>query len=91
MFPAALLRLPIRAYLVSLFFTPRINPPESAILGMGKIMEQPVVADGRIAIGSMMYLSLSYDHRVIDGEKAVKFLQTIKKILEAPGGAFEPA
>ena len=73
----------------SLFFTPRINPPESAILGMGKIMEQPVVVDGQIAIRSMMYLGLSYDHRVIDGENAVKFLQEVKKALEEPGRAFE--
>ncbi|MGD8562010.1 MAG: dihydrolipoamide acetyltransferase family protein [Desulfarculaceae bacterium] len=74
----------------SLFFTPRINPPESAILGMGKIIEQPVVVDGRIAIRAMMYLSLTYDHRVIDGENAVKFLQDVKKSLEAPGQAFAP-
>ena len=74
----------------SLLFTPRINPPEGAILGMGKIMEQPIVVDGRITIGSMMYLSLSYDHRIIDGENAVKFLQNIKRYLEMPGQAFEP-
>jgi len=73
----------------SLFFTPRINPPESAILGLGKIMEQPVVVDGHIAIRSMMILSLSYDHRVIDGENAVKYLQEIKKALELPGAAFK--
>jgi len=73
----------------SLFFTPRINSPESAILGMGKIMEQPVVVDGQITIRSMMYLCLSYDHRVIDGENAVKFLQEVKKALEEPGRAFE--
>ncbi len=72
----------------SLFFTPRINPPESAILGMGKIMEQPAVVDERIVIRSMMILSLSYDHRVIDGENAVKFLQEVKKALETPGAAF---
>lgn len=72
----------------SLFFTPRINTPESAILGMGKIMEQPVTIEGQITVRSMMYLSLSYDHRVIDGENAVKFLQEVKKALEAPGLAF---
>jgi pyruvate dehydrogenase E2 component (dihydrolipoamide acetyltransferase) len=72
----------------SLFFTPRINPPECAILGMGKIMEQPVVVEKQITIRSMMYLALSYDHRVIDGENAVKFLQEIKKALEEPGKAF---
>jgi 2-oxoglutarate dehydrogenase E2 component (dihydrolipoamide succinyltransferase) len=68
----------------SLFFTPRINPPESAILGMGKIMKQPVVRDDTIALRSMMFLCLSYDHRIIDGEQAVKFLQEVKKNLESP-------
>jgi len=68
----------------SLFFTPRINPPESAVLGMGKITRQPVVIGEEITIRSMMYLSLSYDHRIIDGETAVKFLQEVKKALESP-------
>jgi len=72
----------------SLFFTPRINPPECAILGMGKILEQPVVINEQIAVRAMMYLGLSYDHRVIDGENAVKFLQEVKKALEEPGRAF---
>jgi pyruvate dehydrogenase E2 component (dihydrolipoamide acetyltransferase) len=70
----------------SLFFTPMINFPESAILGMGKIMKQPVVREDQIVIRSMMYLSLSYDHRVIDGEAAVSFLQKVKKGLESPLG-----
>jgi len=70
----------------SLFFTPMINPPESAILGLGKILKQPVVRDDQIAIRSMMYLSLSYDHRVIDGEAAVLCLQKVKKGLENPSG-----
>jgi pyruvate/2-oxoglutarate dehydrogenase complex dihydrolipoamide acyltransferase (E2) component len=68
----------------SLFFTPRINPPESAILGMGKIMKQPVVRDDQIVIRSMIYLSLTYDHRHIDGETAVTFLQEVKKALQDP-------
>jgi 2-oxoglutarate dehydrogenase E2 component (dihydrolipoamide succinyltransferase) len=68
----------------SLFFTPRINPPESAVLGMGKIMRQPVVNGEEVTIRSMIYLCLSYDHRIIDGETAVKFLQEVKKTLEAP-------
>jgi pyruvate/2-oxoglutarate dehydrogenase complex dihydrolipoamide acyltransferase (E2) component len=63
-----------------------INFPESAILGMGKIMKQPVVREDQIVIRSMMYLSLSYDHRVIDGEAAVSFLQKVKKGLESPLG-----
>jgi pyruvate/2-oxoglutarate dehydrogenase complex dihydrolipoamide acyltransferase (E2) component len=68
----------------SLFFTPRINPPESAILGMGKIMKQPAVRDDQIVIRSMIYLSLTYDHRHIDGKTAVTFLQEVKKALETP-------
>lgn len=59
-----------------------MNPPESAILGLGKILKQPVVRDDQIAIRSMMYLSLSYDHRVIDGEAAVRCLQKMKNGLE---------
>lgn len=70
----------------SLLFTPRINPPESAILGIGKIMKQPVVRDDQIVIRSMIYLCLSYDHRHIDGETAVKFLQAVKKFMESPEG-----
>jgi pyruvate dehydrogenase E2 component (dihydrolipoamide acetyltransferase) len=68
----------------SLFFTPRINPPQSAILGLGKIMKQPVVIGEEIAVRSMMNLCLSYDHRIIDGETAVKFLQAVKRTLESP-------
>jgi pyruvate dehydrogenase E2 component (dihydrolipoamide acetyltransferase) len=70
----------------SLFFTPRIHPPESAILGLGKILKQPVVVGDEIAVRSMMYLCLSYDHRIIDGETAVRFLQEVKKNLESPQG-----
>jgi pyruvate dehydrogenase E2 component (dihydrolipoamide acetyltransferase) len=70
----------------SLFFTPRIHPPESAILGLGKIMKQPMVVGEEIAVRAMMYLCLSYDHRIIDGETAVKFLQAVKKNLESPQG-----
>jgi 2-oxoglutarate dehydrogenase complex dihydrolipoamide succinyltransferase (E2) component len=70
----------------SLFFTPMINPPESAILGLGKILKQPVVRDDQIAVRSMMYLSLSYDHRIIDGEAAVRCLQKVKRGLEDPRG-----
>jgi len=68
----------------SLLFTPRIQPPESAILGMGKISKQPVVRNDGIMIRTMIYLNLSYDHRIIDGENAVKFLQEVKKALEDP-------
>ena len=68
----------------SIFFTPRITPPEVAILGIGKINKQPVVIDDGIHIRSMMYLCQSYDHRIIDGETAVKFLQEVRKCLESP-------
>ena len=68
----------------SLLSTPILNPPQSAILGMHKIQERPVVEDGEIVIRPMMYLSLSYDHRLIDGRGAVQFLLTIKEMLEDP-------
>jgi pyruvate/2-oxoglutarate dehydrogenase complex dihydrolipoamide acyltransferase (E2) component len=68
----------------SLMFTPIINPPESAIVGMGKIVKTPVVRDDQIVIRPMMYLCLTYDHRVVDGAPAVKFLQRVKTLLEQP-------
>jgi pyruvate/2-oxoglutarate dehydrogenase complex dihydrolipoamide acyltransferase (E2) component len=66
----------------SLFFTPIINQPEVAILGTGKIAETPVVQDGAIVIRKIMYLCLSYDHRVVDGAPAVQFLRAVKRRLE---------
>ena len=66
------------------FFTPIINPPEAAILGVGRIVEKPVVINGGIHIRSMMYLSLTYDHRIIDGAPAAEFLQTLRTLLENP-------
>jgi len=68
----------------SLLSTPIINPPQSGILGMHKIQPRPVVEDGNIVIRPMMYLALSYDHRIIDGREAVQFLVTIKELLEDP-------
>jgi 2-oxoglutarate dehydrogenase E2 component (dihydrolipoamide succinyltransferase) len=68
----------------SLMSTPILNPPQSGILGMHKIQERPVVIDGAIAVRSMMYLALSYDHRIIDGREAVTFLVRIKECLENP-------
>jgi pyruvate dehydrogenase E2 component (dihydrolipoamide acetyltransferase) len=65
-------------------FTPIINPPETAILGVGKVVDKPVVANKEITVKPMMYLSLSYDHRVIDGAPAAQFLQKIKQYLENP-------
>jgi 2-oxoglutarate dehydrogenase E2 component (dihydrolipoamide succinyltransferase) len=68
----------------SLLSTPILNPPQSAILGMHKIQERPVVEKGQITARPMMYLALSYDHRIIDGREAVQFLVTIKETLEDP-------
>ena len=68
----------------SLMSTPIINIPQSAILGMHKIQERPVVVDGQIVIRPMMYLALSYDHRIIDGRESVSFLVRVKELLERP-------
>jgi len=68
----------------SLMSTPILNSPQSAILGMHKTQERPVVVNGEIVIRPMMYLALSYDHRIIDGKEAVKFLISIKEALEDP-------
>lgn len=68
----------------SLMSTPILNPPQSAILGMHKIEERPVVIEGQIVIRPMMYVALSYDHRIIDGSESVRFLVTIKEFLEDP-------
>lgn len=68
----------------SLLSTPIINPPQTAILGMHKIMDRPIVERGEIVIRPMMYVALSYDHRMIDGREAVLFLSTIKELLESP-------
>ncbi len=64
--------------------TPILTPPQSAILGMHKIEERPVAIDGQVVIRPMMYVALSYDHRLIDGEQAVTFLVKIKERLEDP-------
>lgn len=68
----------------SLLSTPIINPPQSAILGLHKIQERPVVENGEIVIRPMMYVALSYDHRLIDGKDSVQFLVTVKNFLEDP-------
>ena len=68
----------------SLLSTPILNPPQTAILGMHKIEHRPVVEDGEIVARPMMYLALTYDHRLIDGQEAVRFLVTIKELLEDP-------
>lgn len=68
----------------SLMSTPIINPPQSAILGMHKIEERPVAVNGKVEVRPMMYLALSYDHRVIDGKESVSFLVRVKELLEHP-------
>ena len=69
----------------SMLSTPILNPPQSAILGMHAIQDRPMVVDGEIAVRSMMYLALTYDHRIIDGKEAVQFLVSVKNSLEDPG------
>jgi 2-oxoglutarate dehydrogenase E2 component (dihydrolipoamide succinyltransferase) len=64
--------------------TPILNPPQSAILGMHNIVQRPVVVNGEIVVRPMMYLALSYDHRIIDGREAVQFLVDIKQSMEDP-------
>ncbi len=68
----------------SLLSTPILNPPQSAILGMHKIQERPVVVDGQVVARPVMYLALTYDHRIIDGREAVQFLVAVKEALEDP-------
>jgi 2-oxoglutarate dehydrogenase E2 component (dihydrolipoamide succinyltransferase) len=68
----------------SMLSTPILNPPQSAILGMHNIVDRPVAIDGKIEIRPIMYLALSYDHRVIDGKESVSFLVHVKKLLEDP-------
>ena len=72
----------------SMLSTPILNPPQSAVLGMHNIIERPVVIDGKIEVRPIMYLALSYDHRIIDGKEAVSFLKIIKESLEQPKRLF---
>jgi 2-oxoglutarate dehydrogenase E2 component (dihydrolipoamide succinyltransferase) len=68
----------------SLMSTPIINPPQSAILGMHKTEDRPVVVNGQIVIRPMMYVAMSYDHRIIDGRESVTFLKRVKEQIEDP-------
>jgi len=68
----------------SLMSMPILNPPQTAILGMHKIQERPMAVDGEVKILPMMYLALSYDHRLIDGKQAVQFLVAVKNFIEDP-------
>jgi 2-oxoglutarate dehydrogenase E2 component (dihydrolipoamide succinyltransferase) len=68
----------------SLLSPPIVNAPQSAILGMHKIEERPVVVAGQVAVRPMMYVALTYDHRIIDGREAVQFLVAVKEAIEDP-------
>ena len=72
----------------SMLSTPILNPPQSGVLGMHNIIERPIVQDGEIKIKPIMYLALSYDHRIIDGKDSVSFLKTVKENLEDPRRLF---
>ena len=72
----------------SMLSTPILNPPQSAVLGMHNIIQRPVAIDGNIEVRPIMYIALSYDHRIIDGKEAVSFLKTVKESLEQPKRLF---
>ena len=72
----------------SMLSTPILNPPQSAVLGMHNIVERPVVINGNVSVRPIMYLALSYDHRIIDGKEAVSFLKNVKECLEQPKRLF---
>ena len=72
----------------SMLSTPILNPPQSAVLGMHNIIQRPIVVDGNVEIRPIMYLALSYDHRIIDGKEAVSFLKIVKESLEQPQRLF---
>ena len=72
----------------SMLSTPILNPPQTGVLGMHNIVERPVAKEGNIVIRPIMYLALSYDHRIIDGKEAVSFLKTVKECLEEPRRLF---
>ena len=72
----------------SLLSTPIVNPPQSGILGLHAIQDRPVARDGQVVIRPMMYLALTYDHRIVDGREAVGFLRLIKEIIEDPTRLF---
>ena len=68
----------------SMMSTPIINPPQSAILGMHNILQRPMAVDGQVVIRPMMYVALSYDHRIIDGKESVGFLVAVKEAIDNP-------
>ena len=72
----------------SMLSTPILNPPQSAVLGMHNIVQRPIVVNGNVEIRPVMYLALSYDHRISDGKEAVSFLKIVKESLEQPKRLF---
>ena len=72
----------------SMLSTPILNPPQSAVLGMHNIVQRPIVVDGNVEVRPIMYLALSYDHRIVDGKESVSFLKMIKENLEEPRRLF---
>jgi len=68
--------------------TPILNPPQSAVLGMHNIIQRPIAVNGNVEVRPVMYLALSYDHRIIDGKEAVSFLKIVKESLEQPKRLF---
>ena len=70
----------------SLLSTPILNPPQVGILGLHKIDERPIAINGEVVIRPMMYVALSYDHRIVDGSEAVRFLVRVKELIEDPTG-----
>lgn len=72
----------------SLLSTPIVNPPQSGILGLHTIQDRPIALNGQVVIRPMMYVALTYDHRIVDGKEAVGFLKTIKEVLEEPARLF---
>jgi 2-oxoglutarate dehydrogenase E2 component (dihydrolipoamide succinyltransferase) len=69
----------------SLLSTPILNPPQVGILGLHKIQDRPIAVNGQVAVRPMMYVALTYDHRIVDGSEAVRFLVRIKELVEDPG------
>ena len=68
----------------SLLSTPIVNPPQSGILGMHGIQDRPIAVDGQVVIRPMMYIAMTYDHRIVDGREAVTFLKRVKELVEDP-------
>ena len=72
----------------SMLSTPILNPPQSAVLGMHNIIQRPMAINGNVEVRPVMYLALSYDHRIVDGKEAVSFLKIVKESLEQPKRLF---